>query len=91
MNDEIHAHSEKGINLLKEGQAIHREYQAAPDERNLTDEVDSFLDKSREGMSELHIATVLQTELMNSQRKDMAETLQDLRELPEPILLTDKE
>jgi hypothetical protein len=89
--DEIHEHSEKGIALFKEGQAIHHAYQVAPEEQNLTDEVDNFLVKEREGIAELHTATELQNELFDLQRKDMTKTLQDLREMPEPILLTDKE
>lgn len=77
--NEIHAHSQKSIDAFKEGQAIHEAYQRAPDEYNLTDEVDLFLAKDREGIAEVHKATELQSELMDRQRADIEKTLQDLR------------
>ncbi len=81
--DEIHKHSQKGIDLFKEGQAIHQAYLSAPDEHNLTDEVDAFIAKEREGVAELHEANELQKELIDKQRADIAKTLQDLKTKPD--------
>lgn len=73
--EEIHEHSQKGIDLFKEGQAIHKAYTVNPDSDNLLEETQAFIDKEREGLAELHTAVELQKELIDRQRADMAKTL----------------
>jgi hypothetical protein len=83
--DEIHEHSQKGIDAFKQGQEIHEAYMKAPGKQDLVTEVKAFLEKDREGIAEIHKATELQKTLLDKQRADIAETLQNFRTKPENL------